>query len=216
MEKAILGKKLGMTQVFTPNGGVVAVTVVEAGPCTVVGIKTKEKDGYDAVVVGFEDLRKKLVNKPETGAFKKAGVAPKRHLKELQLANAGNYKLGDTITCEMFTAGDIVDISSRTKGRGTTGAIQRWNQARVGSMTHGTGPIHRSVGSTGSNSTPSRVLKGKHMPGVYGNENVTIQNLEVIKIDAPRNCILVKGGIPGAKGAVVMIKSAVKAQPKKR
>ncbi|MCL2621567.1 MAG: 50S ribosomal protein L3 [Firmicutes bacterium] len=214
MEKAILGKKLGMTQVFTSNGGVVAVTVVEAGPCVVTGIKTQEKDGYSAVVVGFGDIRKTLVNKPEAGAFKKAGVAPMRDLKELKLDNAESFKLGDTIKCDTFTVGEFVDVTSKTKGRGTTGTIQRWNYAR-GRMTHGGGPVHRAGGSLGANSTPSRVLPGKKMAGVYGGETVSIQNLEIIKVDTARNCLLIKGAIPGGKGSLVTVKSAIKAPKKK-
>ena len=209
MKKAILGKKLGMTQIFSENGLVVPVTVVEAGPCYVTQVKTKDNDGYDAVQVAYGDTRENLVNRPRLGQFKKAEVAPKKYLKEFKLE--GEYKLGDTIKCDVFAEGDLVDVSGRTKGHGYTGTIKRWNFHRL-PMTHGTGPVHREPGSLSANSDPSRVFKNRKLPGQYGNEKVTIQNLEISKVDTERNLLLVKGAIPGAKGSIVTICSAVKAK----
>ncbi len=211
MKKAIIGKKLGMTQVFTPEGLVIPVTVVEAGPCPVVQVKNNEKDGYEAVVVAFDKQKAQRVNKPMTGAFKKAGVDTYRIVKELKFENANEYTLGQEIKADIFTEGDVVDVTGTTRGRGYTGVIQRWNQHRL-RMTHGTGPVHREVGSMSANSTPSRVFKNKHMPGHYGVERVTIQNLEIVQVDPERNVILVKGCIPGPKGSVVTIREAVKAK----
>lgn len=210
MKKAIIGKKLGMTQVFTPEGLVVPVTVVEAGPCPVVQVKNQEKDGYNAVVVAFDKQKASRVNKPSAGIFKKAGVETFRLVKELKFENAQEYSLGQEIKCDIFAEGDKVDVTGTTRGRGFTGVIQRWNQHRL-KMSHGTGPVHREVGSMGANSTPSRVFKNKHMPGHYGVERVTIQNLEIVKVDAERNLLLVKGCIPGPKGSVVTIRQAKKA-----
>ena len=210
MKKAIIGKKLGMTQVFTPEGLVVPVTVVEAGPCPVVQVKNQEKDGYNAVVVAFDKQKASRVNKPSAGVFKKAGVETFRLVKELKFENAQEYSLGQEIKCDIFAEGDKVDVTGTTRGRGFTGVIQRWNQHRL-KMSHGTGPVHREVGSMGANSTPSRVYKNKHMPGHYGVERVTIQNLEIVKVDAERNLLLVKGCIPGPKGSVVTIRQAKKA-----
>lgn len=209
MKKAILGKKLGMTQVFSPEGTVIPVTVVEAGPCPVVQVKNDEKDGYKAVVVAFEKQKAQRVNKPLSGAFKKAGTDCYKVLKELKFDNANEYSLGQEIKADIFAEGDKVDVTGTTRGRGFTGVIQRWNQHRL-KMTHGTGPVHREVGSMGANSTPSRVFKNKHMPGHYGVERVTIQNLEIVKVDAARNILLVKGCIPGPKGSVITIREAVK------
>ena len=209
MKKAILGKKLGMTQVFSPEGAVIPVTVVEAGPCLVVQVKNDEKDGYKAVVVAFEKQKAQRVNKPLSGAFKKAGTDCYKVLKELKFENADEYSLGQEIKADIFAEGDKVDVTGTTRGRGFTGVIQRWNQHRL-KMTHGTGPVHREVGSMGANSTPSRVFKNKHMPGHYGVERVTIQNLEIVKVDAARNILLVKGCIPGPKGSVITIREAVK------
>ena len=209
MKKAIIGKKLGMTQVFTPEGVVIPVTVVEAGPCPVVQIKNNEKDGYDAVVVAFEKQKAQRVNKPMTGAFKKAGTDCYKFVKELKFENASEYNLGQEIKADIFAEGDKVDVTGTTRGRGFTGVIQRWNQHRL-KMSHGTGPVHREVGSMGANSTPSRVFKNRNMPGHYGVERVTIQNLEIVKVDASRNVLLVKGCIPGPKGSVITIREAVK------
>lgn len=209
MKKAIIGKKLGMTQVFTPEGVVIPVTVVEAGPCPVVQIKNNEKDGYNAVVVAFDKQKAQRVNKPMTGTFKKAGVDTYRIVKELKFENANEYSLGQEIKADIFGEGDKVDVTGTTRGRGFTGVIQRWNQHRL-KMTHGTGPVHREVGSMSANSTPSRVFKNKHMPGHYGVERVTIQNLEIVEVDASRNVLLVKGCIPGPKGSVITIREAKK------
>lgn len=206
--KGILGFKRGMTQVFGDKGIVIPVTVVEAGPCSIVQIKTKSTDGYDAVVVGFGDIRKTLVNKPLTGQYKKANITPKRHLKEFRIVGTEEYKLGQEFKCDMFAKGDIVDVTSRTKGRGFTGVIKRWNQG-TGPKSHGSG-FHRSVGSMGANTDPARVFKNKHMAGQYGNEQVTIQNLEVVGVDLAKNVLLIKGGIPGPDGALVVVKEAVK------
>jgi large subunit ribosomal protein L3 len=197
-----------MTQVFGTSGVVIPVTVIEAGPCVVTQIKTVATDGYDAVQVGFIEKAKARANKPETGAAKKAGVTPRRFLREFHVANVADYALGQEIKCDVFAEGDIVDVTARTKGRGMTGVIQRWNQHR-GPMTHGSG-YHRGVGSMGANSDPSRVFKNKHMAGHYGNEQVTVQNLTVVRVDTAKNCILVKGGIPGPDGALVTIKKAIK------
>lgn len=211
MDKAIIGKKLGMSQIFTADGKVIPVTVVEAGPCTVVQIKTKENDGYEAVQVGFGAIKETRVNKPVAGHFKKAGVTVKRYLRELRFANCAAYELGQELTCDMFVEGDKVDVTGTSKGHGYSGVIQRWNSHRIGPMSHGTGPIHRSVGSMGACSSPSRVFKNKHMAGQYGNEQVTILNLEVVKVDTEKNLIAVKGAVPGAKGGIVFIRDGIKA-----
>ena len=210
MEKAIIGRKIGMTQVFADDGRVEPVTVIEAGPCYVTQIKTQDKDGYNSVQVAFGDIKAKNVNKPVAGTFKKAGVEPKRVLKEFKYDDISKFSLGQEIKADMFSEGDLVDVSGITKGHGFTGVIKRWNQQRL-KMTHGVGPVHREVGSMGANSTPSRVFKGKKMTGQYGNEAVTVQNLKVVRVDADRNLILVKGAIPGPKKSIVTIKSAVKA-----
>ena len=210
MEKAIIGRKVGMTQVFMEDGRVEPVTVIEAGPCYVTQIKTVEKDGYNSVQVAFGEIKAKNVNNCQTGAFKKAGVEPKRIMKEFRYNDTSKFALGQEIKADMFAEGDLVDVSGTTKGHGFTGVIKRWNQRRL-KMTHGVGPVHREVGSMGANSTPSRVFKGKKMPGHYGHETVTVQNLKVVRVDADRNLILVKGAIPGPKQAIVTIKSAAKA-----
>ena len=210
MNKAIIGRKVGMTQIFTPEGKVIPVTVVEAGPCPVVQIKSVEKDGYAAVKLGFDETSEKRVNKPDLGQFKKAGVKPQKVLKEFRLADLSSYEVGKSVTVEAFKAGDKVDVVGTSKGHGYSGVIKRWNQRRL-KETHGVGPVHREVGSMGANSTPSRVFKQKHMPGQYGNERVTVQNLEIVKVDAARNALLIKGAIPGAKGSVVAVSDSVKA-----
>ena len=210
MKKTILGKKLGMTQVFTTSGMVIPVTVVEAGPCTVIQKKTQEKDGYDALVVGFGTIREKLVNKPQAGVFKKAGVPAARYLREIQPDNMAELEVGAVVSCDVFSEGDIVDVTGITKGHGFSGVIKRHNAHRL-KMTHGTGPVHREVGSMSANSTPSRVFKNKKMPGQFGNEQVTIQNLEIVKVDKERNVLLIKGAVPGNKNGLVTITSAVKA-----
>ena len=212
MEKAILGKKIGMTQIFLQDGRLVPVTVVEAGPCPVTQVKTVQSDGYEAVQVGFGELAaqraKKLKNKPELGHFAKAGVPATRYLRELRLDDITSYKVGDQITCDVFAEGDHVDVTGTSKGHGFTGTIQRWNQ-HTGPMKHGS-KYHRGVGSMGANSDPSRVFKNKHMPGQYGCERVTVQNLEIVKVDAERNLIMIKGAIPGANESLVTIRNAVK------
>ncbi|MCI6542660.1 MAG: 50S ribosomal protein L3 [Firmicutes bacterium] len=209
MKKAILGKKLGMTQIFTPDGLVVPVTVVEAGPCSVVQKKTNEKDGYEAVVVAFNQTKENRLNKAQLGVLKKAGVQPAKILREFKFENSADYEIGKEIKADIFAENDIVDVSGTTRGRGFTGNIQRWNAHRL-KMTHGVGPVHREVGSMGANSTPSRVFKNKKMPGHYGAEKVTIQNLEVVKVDSDRNILLIKGCVPGPRGSIVTIKEAVK------
>ena len=211
MNKAIIGRKVGMTQVFTPEGKVIPVTVVEAGPCPVVQIKTVEKDGYAALKLGFDETSEKRVNKPELGQFKKAGVKPQKVLKEFRLDDLSSYEVGKEVTVSVFKDGDKVDVVGTTKGHGYSGVIKRWNQRRL-KETHGVGPVHREVGSTGANSTPSKKFKQKHMPGQYGNERVTVQNLEIVKVDAARNALLIKGAIPGAKGSVVTVSDSVKAK----
>ena len=210
MNKAIIGKKLGMTQIFSPDGKVIPVTVVEAGPCAVVQLKTVEKDGYQAVKLGFGEVKESDLNKPLQGQFKKAGVACMKVLKEFRFENVADYEVGKSITVEIFKEGDKVDVSGQTKGHGFSGVIKRWNQHRL-KMTHGVGPVHREVGSMGANSSPSRVFKNKHMPGQYGNEKVTIQNLEIVKVDTQRNALLIKGAIPGPTGGIVTIADSVKA-----
>lgn len=210
MEKAIIGRKVGMTQVFADNGTVEPVTVIEAGPCYVSQIKTQETDGYNAVQLAFGEVKEKNVNKAQMGAFKKAGVEAKRVLKEFKYDDVTKFTLGAVVKADMFAMGDMVDVSGVSKGHGFSGVIKRWNHHRL-KMTHGVGPVHREVGSMGANSTPSRVFKGKKMPGQYGHETVTIQNLKVVRVDADRNLILVRGAIPGPKKSIVYIKSAVKA-----
>lgn len=209
MNKAIVGKKLGMTQIFSADGKVIPVTVVLAGPCPVVQIKTAERDGYSAVKVGFDKVKEKDVNKPLLGQFKKAGVEPCRYLKEFKLDNAASYEVGKEVTVEVFATGDKVDVCGLTKGHGYSGVIKRWNQHRL-KATHGVGPVHREVGSMSANSTPSRVFKNKRLPGQYGHEQVTIQNLEIVKVDTARNVLLIKGAIPGPKGGVVCVSDSVK------
>ncbi len=209
MKKGIIGKKLGMTQIFDENGNVIPVTVIEAGPCTVVQKKTVETDGYDAVQLGFEEIKEKHVNKPAAGHFKKNGVSAKRHLKEFRLENAADLNPGDVIAADTFAAGDKVDITGITKGHGYTGAIKRWNLHMLG-KTHGIGPIHRQSGSMGV-IDPARIFKNKKMAGQWGNEQVTVLNLEVVKVDAEKNIIAVKGAVPGARGGIVFLRNSVKA-----
>ena len=213
MKKAILGTKVGMTQLFLEDGRVVPVTVVEAGPCTVVQKKTVERDGYSAIQVGFKTLSesraKKLKNKPEQGHFKKAGVAATRYLREFRLDDAQNYEVGQLIGVDVFAKGDSVDVVGTSKGHGYTGAILRWNQ-HTGPMAHGS-KYHRGVGSLSANSDPSRVFKNKHMSGQWGHERVTVQNLEVVRVDGERNLLFVKGALPGPNGVLLMIRDSVKA-----
>lgn len=212
MKKAILGRKIGMTQVFLADGRLVPVTVIEAGPCPIVQVKTAATDGYEAVQIGFGELAeqraKKLLNKPELGHFAKAGVGAVRHLREFRFEDAAERKVGDVISCSVFAEGDRIDVSGIGKGHGFTGVIQRWNQ-HTGPMAHGS-KYHRGVGSMSANSDPSRVFKNKHMAGQYGGGRVTTQNLEVVRVDAERNLLLVKGAVPGAKGGLLMVRESVK------
>ena len=210
MKKGIIGKKLGMTQIFMENGTVIPVTVIEAGPCAITQKKTVDTDGYDAVQLAFEDIREKLVNKPAAGLFKKAGIAPKRHLKEFRLDDISAMNVGDVIAADTFASGDKVDITGITKGHGYSGVVKRWN-FRIKRMTHGGGPVHRHIGSVGANSTPSRIYKNKKMPGHYGHETSTVLNLDVVRVDAEKNLIAVKGAVPGVKGGIVFIRNTVKA-----
>ncbi len=213
MKKAILGKKLGMTQKFLPDGRLVPVTVILAGPCTVVQKKTMENDGYESVQLSFDTLPenrvKKLVNKPEAGHFKKANVAPARYLREFRLADTASYEVGQTVSVSQFQAGDKIDVTGTSKGHGFTGVIQRWNQSK-GPMTHGS-KYHRGIGAFSANTDPGKVFKGRHMSGHYGVERVTIQNLEVIEVDAERNLLLVKGAVPGPKNSLLLVRNSCKA-----
>jgi len=209
MKKAIIGKKVGMTQIFTEDGKVIPVTVIEAGPCSVIQKKVADKDGYDAVQLGFEDIAEKKLSKPEAGHLKKAGTDLKKILREFKLDDAASMNVGDVVKASTFEVGDYVDISGVTKGKGYAGVVKRWGQA-VQTHTHGVGPVHRSVGSMGANTDPSRVMPGKKMPGHLGSEAVTIQNLEVVKVDESLNMIAVRGAIPGPKGGIVSVKSTVK------
>ena len=209
MKKGMIGKKIGMTQIFDEKGNVIPVTVIEVGPCVVAQKKTAEKDGYNALQLGFMEVKEKHLTKPEIGHFKKAGVACRKHLKEFRLEDC-SANVGDFITVDTFAVGEKVDVTGMTKGRGYTGAVKRWNHHTLCS-THGVGPIHREVGSMGANSTPSRVYKNKKMAGQYGNEQVTILNLKVVKIDSEKNLMAIKGAIPGAKDGIVFIRDSVKA-----
>ena len=210
MEKAIIGKKIGMTQVFNADGKVVPVTVVEAGPCTVIQKKTVEKDGYEAVQVGFAPLKDKHTTKPLKGHFAKAGAEAKKYLREFRLSDTSSLNLNDEIRADIFAEADKVDVIGISKGKGYAGVIKRHNASRL-KETHGTGPVHRHPGSMGACSTPSRVLKGKKLPGHMGVDRVTVLNLEIVKVDAERNLLLIKGAIPGAKGGIVTVRNAVKA-----
>ena len=209
MQKAILGKKIGMTQIFTEDGLVIPVTVIEAGPVSVVQKKTVENDGYNAIQVGYVDAKDKVMNKPQKGHLAKAGVSNKRILKEFRLEDDSAYNVGDEIKVDIFAEGDKIDVTGISKGHGYAGTVKRWGTHR-GPMTHGSG-YHRGVGSMGACSTPSRVMKNKRLPGHMGVEQVTVQNLTVVKVDAEKNIILVKGAVPGPKGGVVTIKNSVKA-----
>ncbi len=210
MKKGLIGKKIGMTQIFDEAGNVVPVTVVEAGPCTVTQIKTVENDGYQAVQVGFGDVKVSRVNKPMKGHFDKADVAPKKTLKEFRLDSIDGIEVGNILKADTFEVGEVVDVKGTSKGHGTAGAIKRWNFSRL-RMSHGTGPNARHAGSLGACSSPSRVFKGKKMAGHYGHETVTVQNLKIARVDAENNLIAIKGAIPGPKGGIVVIADAVKA-----
>ena len=209
MKKAILATKVGMTQIFDESGALVPVTVLQAGPCVVTQVKTVENDGYEAVQVGFGDIREKLVNKPQKGLFEKAGVSVKRYIREFRFENTSDYKVADEIKADIFAAGDKVDATAISKGKGFQGAIKRHGQHR-GPMAHGS-KYHRHAGSNGTSSDPSRVFKGKKMPGHMGHVKVTTQNIEVVRVDAEKNLILVKGAVPGPKKSLVTLKETVKA-----
>ena len=209
MKKGIIGRKVGMTQIFDEIGNVIPVTVIEAGPCVVTQKKTKETDGYEAVQLGFMDAKANNATKPQKGHFEKAGTTVKKHLKEFRLEDCSAINVGDVITADTFAAGDKVDVTGMTKGRGYTGAVKRWGN-HILSMTHGTGPIHRQPGSMGV-IDPARIFKNKKMAGQYGNEQVTVLNLKVVKIDSEKNLIAIKGAIPGAKDGIVFIRDSVKA-----
>ena len=209
MKTAIIGKKVGMTQIFDEAGKVVPVTVIEAGPCVVVQKKTAEKDGYNAVQLGYEDIPERKLTKPEMGHLNKAGVAPKKYQREFDLENAAELNIGDIVKADTFQAGDFVDITGISKGHGYQGVIKRWGAQRT-PTSHGGGPVHRHAGSMGSTTDPSRIFKGKIGPGQYGVETVTIQNLEVVKVDPELNMLVVRGAVPGPKGSLVTVKTTVK------
>ncbi|MBQ4101114.1 MAG: 50S ribosomal protein L3 [Oscillospiraceae bacterium] len=210
MKKGIIGKKMGMTQIFDEKGNVIPVTVVEAGPCIVTQRKTEQNDGYEAVQIGYGDISAKHVTKPMKGHFDKSDVAPKRHLKEFRLEDCNSLNVGDLIKVDTFAVGDKVDVAGTSKGKGYAGVIKRYGCASL-KETHGTGPVHRHAGSMGANSDPSRIMKGKKMPGQLGNVNVTVQNLEIVKVDVENNLIALRGAIPGPKGGIVYISDSVKA-----
>ena len=210
MKKGLIGKKIGMTQIFDENGNVIPVTLIECGPCVVAQKKTAENDGYDAIQLGFMDAKAKHMTKPEQGHFAKNGLGLKKHLKEFRYDDCSVYNVGDVITVDTFAAGEKVDITGMTKGHGYSGVVKRWNCHKL-RMTHGVGPVHRQPGSMGANSSPSRIFKNKKMAGQYGNEQVTVQNLKVVKIDSENNLIAVKGAVPGAKNGIVFVRNSVKA-----
>ena len=210
MNKGLIGKKIGMTQLFDENGNVIPVTVIEAGPCTVTGKKTEENDGYNAVQLGFKDMKAAKVNKPMKGQFDKAGVAPKKVLKEFRLEDCDSLNIGDIVKADVFEAGECVDVMGTSKGKGTAGVIKRWNFSRL-KESHGTGPNVRHPGSIGACATPGRVIKGKKLAGHLGHERVTVQNLDVVKVDAENNLIAIKGAVPGPRGGIVVLKNTVKA-----
>ena len=210
MNKGLIGKKLGMTQIFDEQGKVIPVTVIEAGPCVVAQVKTVETDGYNAIQLGFGDVKESKINKPEKGHFAKANVAAKKHLREFRLDSVENINVGDELKADTFTAGDQLDIQGTSKGKGFQGVIKRHGQSR-GPMGHGS-MYHRRPGSMGPTSTPGRVFKGKKLPGHMGSQTITIQNLEVVRVDLDKNVILVKGSVPGAKGAILKLKTSVKSK----
>mgnify|MGYP000425361864 CR=1 FL=1 len=207
--KAIIGKKVGMSQIFDENGKVIPVTVIEAGPCTVVQKKTSDKEGYEAVQLGYEDIPERKLSKPEMGHLNKAGVAPKKYLREFNLDNAAELNVGDIVKADTFKEGDFVDVTGTSKGHGYQGVIKRHGAHRL-KETHGSGPVHRHAGSMGSSTDPSRIFKGKIGAGQMGVDQVTIQNLDIVKVDADLNLIAVRGAVPGPKGGLVLIKSTVK------
>ena len=209
MKKAIIGKKIGMTQIFDAEGKVIPVTVIEAGPCVVTQLKTEEKEGYNAVQMGFQDVKEKKLNKPQLGHLKKAGEAMKKYLKEFKLSNTAALNVGDEINATVFAVGDRVDVTGISKGHGYQGVVKRWG-AHTLKNTHGTGPVHRHAGSMGSSTDPSRIFKGKIGAGQMGNEQVTVMNLDVVVVDEEMGLVAVRGAIPGPKGGVVALRSSVK------
>ncbi len=211
MQKAIIGKKIGMTQLFAEDGKVIPVTVISAGPCVVVQKKNIDNDGYESVQLGYEDIPERKVNKPAKGHFEKASAPLKRHLKEFRLDDISNINVGDTLSADVFAQGDKVDVTGISKGKGYAGVVKRYGNAKL-RATHGTGPVHRSVGSVGACSDPSRIFKGKKMAGHMGAEQVTVQNLDVVKVDVENNILVIKGAIPGPKGGIVYVKDSVKAK----
>ncbi len=214
MQKAIIGKKVGMTQIFDESGKVIPVTVIEAGPCVVTQKRTMEKDGYESMQLGFEDVAEGKLTKPEAGHLKKGDLPMKRHLHEFRIEDCSQVDVGDILKVDMFAAGEFVDVTGVSKGKGFQGTIKRWNGQRT-PTSHGGGPVHRHAGSMGANSTPSRIMKGKKMPGHMGAEQVTVQNLTVVKVDAELNLIAVRGAVPGPKGGLVYIKNTVKTHREK-
>ena len=214
MQKAIIGKKVGMTQIFDESGKVIPVTVVEAGPCTVTQVKTVEKDGYDAVQMGYQDVKESKLTKPELGHLKKADVAPKKYLKEFRLEES-TLNVGDEVKADVFAAGDKVDVTGISKGHGYQGVIKRWGAQRT-PMSHGGGPVHRHAGSMGSTTDPSRIFKGKIGAGHMGVDQVTVQNLDVVQVDPELNMLVIRGAIPGPKGGLVYVKSTAKVAPVKK
>ncbi len=215
MKKAIIGKKVGMTQIFDEMGKVIPVTVIEAGPCVVTQKKTVEKEGYNAVQLGYEEVAEKKLSQPEAGHLKKAGVGMMKHLKEFKLENAAEMNVGDVIKANVFAEGEKVDVTGISKGHGFAGAVKR-HGTHIQKMSHGGGPVHRHSGSMGSSTDPSRIFKGKNMPGHMGVEQVTVQNLDVVKVDEELNMLVIRGAIPGPKGGLVYVKSTAKTQPVKK
>ena len=215
MKKAIIGKKVGMTQIFDEMGKVIPVTVIEAGPCVVVQKMTKEKEGYNAVQLGFEEVGEKKLSKPEQGHLKKAGVDMVKHLKEFRLEDDSKLEVGDIVIADLFAEGDKVDVTGISKGKGYAGVVKRYGQGRT-PTSHGGGPVHRHAGSMGSSADPSRIMPGKKQAGHMGVEQVTVQNLDVVKVDAELNLIAIRGAVPGPKGSIVYLKDTVKVQPVKK
>ena len=215
MKKAIIGKKVGMTQIFDEAGKVIPVTVIEAGPCTVTAKMTAEKEGYKAVQLGYEEVSEKKLTKPEQGHLKKVNAPMLKHLKEFRLEDTDKFEVGDTVKADLFAEGDKVDVTGISKGKGYAGTVKRYGQGRT-PMTHGGGPVHRHAGSMGSSTDPSRIMPGKHQAGHMGVDQVTVQNLDIVKVDAELNLIAIRGAIPGPKGSIVYIKDTVKVQPVKK
>ena len=215
LQRAIIGKKVGMTQIFDATGKVIPVTVVEAGPCTVTQIKTVEKDGYASIQLGYADISDKKLTKPMKGHFAKAGVSAKKYLKEFRIEDCSQYNVGDIVLADLFKEGDKVDVTGTSKGHGFTGPVKRHN-GHIQKMSHGGGPVHRHAGSMGSTSDPSRIFKGHHGAGQMGVDQVTVQNLDVVQVDPELNMLVIRGAIPGPKGGIVYVKSTAKTQPVKK